>query len=425
MAYFMYPPLVGGMATQEGFDRIEAACKEGGTSIHIAGASPGYVHDWVPLALTKASRSIERIELSEVVSLRGLPKRQILCDYMGFGLPVDYDPLFFRQLAVVNDNPYHLPLRMLADHTRLELDNVTWEREVALAPSEFETAAGSFPAGGMAATRGVLTGWWRERPAITMTFVWRLSHEVAPEWPVEDSWTVKIVGDPTIEADLKVTTAFGTGRPVSIVSATVPLNAVPRRVRGNRPRHKDPPSTCPSMAAATGRDGDPAVPPLPERGRTALTGRVVSDSTRCSCAGSPRIPTSTRSSLRLALLVGLRNDVRNWSGPTGLVDGDQPQIAGDYSPELPVLDPLGVDRDDYSHRGTSHVHNLCPDGEDIADVGRRVEDDPLDRCGGAPTFAVPHTRDTADPGRPAGGARPREWFPTGWRRRRLSPPRSR
>jgi 4-hydroxy-tetrahydrodipicolinate reductase len=227
MAYFMYPPLVGGMATQEGFDRIEAACKEGGTSIHIAGASPGYVHDWVPLALTKASRSIERIELSEVVSLRGLPKRQILCDYMGFGLPVDYDPLFFRQLAVVNDNPYHLPLRMLADHTRLELDNVTWEREVALAPSEFETAAGSFPAGGMAATRGVLTGWWRERPAITMTFVWRLSHEVAPEWPVEDSWTVKIVGDPTIEADLKVTTAFGTGRPVSIVSATVPLNAVP------------------------------------------------------------------------------------------------------------------------------------------------------------------------------------------------------
>jgi hypothetical protein len=185
------------------------------------------VHDWVPLALTKASRSIERIELTEVVSLEHLPKRQILCDYMGFGLPQGEEALFFQHLADVESNFYSMPMRMLADHTGLELENVTWKQDFALAESAFTTAAGTFDAGTLGATRGVLTGWGKGgRPAITMTFVWWLNESAAKDWPTKDGWKIRIVGDPTIEADLTATTRFGTGRPVSIITATVPLNAV-------------------------------------------------------------------------------------------------------------------------------------------------------------------------------------------------------
>lgn len=226
LASYMYPPVLGAMGSQENLERIQAACAKGNASIHIAGASPGFVHDWAPLALTKASRSIERIELTEVVSLENLSTRAILCDYMGFGQPPGADPLFFRHLANPETNFFRLPLRMLADHTGLQLEDVTWARDVALAEAGYEAAAGAFAAGTVAASRGVLTGWAKGRAAITMTFVWWLLKDAAAPWPTEDGWGIRIVGDPTIQADLKVSTAFGAGRAVSILSATVPLNAV-------------------------------------------------------------------------------------------------------------------------------------------------------------------------------------------------------
>jgi len=226
LASYMYPPVLGAMGTERNLRRIEEACLKGNTSIHIAGASPGFVHDWVPLALTKASRSIQRIDLTEVVSLAELPTRAILCDYMGFGQSPDADPLFFRHLAEIETNFFRLPLLMVADHTGLTLDDITWHRDVAIAKNSFTTPAGSFEAGTVGATRGVLTGWANGQPAITMTYVWWLDKESAGGWPTKDGWGIRIIGDPTIEADLNISTDFGTGRPVSILSATVPLNAV-------------------------------------------------------------------------------------------------------------------------------------------------------------------------------------------------------
>lgn len=226
LASYMYPPVLGAMGTEENLRRIQAACIKGNAAIHIAGASPGFVHDWAPLALSKAARRIDKIELSEVVSLEKLPTRAILCDYMGFGQPPGAAPLFFRHLANPGTNFFRLPLRMLADHTGLELEDVTWEREEVLAEHDFTSAAGAFPAGSVAATRGVLTGWGKGRPAITMTFVWWLLESAAKDWPTKDGWGIKIIGDPTIEAEFTVSTQNGAGRAVSILSAAVPLNAV-------------------------------------------------------------------------------------------------------------------------------------------------------------------------------------------------------
>ena len=53
MAYYMYPSYIAGMATPEGLERIEAACREGNSSIHIAGVGPGFTPDFIPLALMR------------------------------------------------------------------------------------------------------------------------------------------------------------------------------------------------------------------------------------------------------------------------------------------------------------------------------------------------------------------------------------
>ncbi|WP_414900200.1 hypothetical protein ACMT1E_10815 [Sphingomonas flavalba] len=228
MAYYMYPPVVVGPASEAGFEKLRAACETGGTTIHIAGASPGFSPDYLPLALTRASRAIEHIELTEVVSLRDYPSRQILCDYMGFGLPESYEPLFHKQLAGGKDNPYYLSMRVVADAIGLTIDDLQWKREVALAPHAFTVAAGEFPAGGVAAVRGEFIGLSGGKPAISMIFIWRLEDSVRPDWPTGDGiWGVRIDGDPRIEAEVRISTQFDAGRAVSIVTGTVPVNAIP------------------------------------------------------------------------------------------------------------------------------------------------------------------------------------------------------
>ena len=132
---------------------------------------------------------------------------------MGFGMPLDHDPLFFRQLQDVYNSPYYLSMLMLADSLGFKFDDVTWSVERALAPEEFEAAAGTFPAGGVAGVRGEFIGWVNERPAITMIFFWQLLSGVNPDWPAGDGkWEIKITGDPSIEASVAVTTKFDTTR---------------------------------------------------------------------------------------------------------------------------------------------------------------------------------------------------------------------
>ncbi len=42
-------------------DRIEAACRAGGTSIHSTGSSPGFISEAVPLVLTSIQRRARRV----------------------------------------------------------------------------------------------------------------------------------------------------------------------------------------------------------------------------------------------------------------------------------------------------------------------------------------------------------------------------
>ncbi|CAN7300597.1 hypothetical protein LJR225_001619 [Phenylobacterium sp. LjRoot225] len=49
------------------FEKIEAACREGGTSYHGCGVHPGFSGDILPLTLTRLMNRIDRIEVTEVI----------------------------------------------------------------------------------------------------------------------------------------------------------------------------------------------------------------------------------------------------------------------------------------------------------------------------------------------------------------------
>ena len=49
------------------FDRLEAACRDGGTSFHGCGVHPGFSGDILPLTLTRLMNRVDLIEVTEVI----------------------------------------------------------------------------------------------------------------------------------------------------------------------------------------------------------------------------------------------------------------------------------------------------------------------------------------------------------------------
>ena len=126
------------------------------------------------------------------------------------------------------DSAFYVSMLMLADSLGVELDNVQYHREVALTDQPLTVAAGRIEAGTTAAMRMHLDGMRNSKTLIKLSWVWRLSDEVAPEWPTGDSrWIVTIDGDPKIESELQVSTPSDSGRAVSRTVATLTLNSVP------------------------------------------------------------------------------------------------------------------------------------------------------------------------------------------------------
>ena len=41
-------------------ERVEAACRKGGSSIHCTGSSPGFITEALPLVLTTLQRRLDR-----------------------------------------------------------------------------------------------------------------------------------------------------------------------------------------------------------------------------------------------------------------------------------------------------------------------------------------------------------------------------
>ena len=65
--------------------RVEAACAEGGTSIHSTGSSPGFVTEALPIVLTSIQRRLDSITIDEFADLSQRDSPDLLFTIMGFG----------------------------------------------------------------------------------------------------------------------------------------------------------------------------------------------------------------------------------------------------------------------------------------------------------------------------------------------------
>ncbi len=194
---YLYPRAYG----REIADRLEAACAEGGVSLHGTGTNPGWLAELLPLVMTGLSERIDRISVLESTDFSFYPSREVIFDMMGLGSsPEQFEASSERYVGWLSDL-FRESLWMLADGLALELDDEERAVDLVLADEPFDIAAGRVEAGTIAAQRFRWTGVVGGHERIVLEAVYRASGAVAPEWPAPGC-KVEILGRPRIAVDL-------------------------------------------------------------------------------------------------------------------------------------------------------------------------------------------------------------------------------
>jgi 4-hydroxy-tetrahydrodipicolinate reductase len=202
--------------------RVEAACRDGGTSIHSTGSSPGFISEAVPLVLASIQRRLDGLAIAEFADLSQRDSPDLLFGIMGFGKdPAAFDQRRWSHGAVA----FGPSLRLVADALSVPLDDVTSTGEVAVAPPELRIAAGTIGAGTVAAQRMTVAGMRHGRPLLTFSATWYCSADLDPPWDVRATgWHVTVDGDAPLDIDIRFPI------PLSRMAATTPAYTANRAV---------------------------------------------------------------------------------------------------------------------------------------------------------------------------------------------------
>jgi len=102
--------------------KLEDACKEGGASLLVSGIDPGFANDVLPLTLSGLSERWESIRIQEIVNYATYNQPEILFETMGFGKPLDAQPLILTPGALTF--AWGGPIKLMAEALGIELEEI-------------------------------------------------------------------------------------------------------------------------------------------------------------------------------------------------------------------------------------------------------------------------------------------------------------
>lgn len=195
----IYPAAMG----PEVVAQLEHACAAGSASFHATGIEPGWASEVLPLAVSGLLRSAQSMVVQEIIDYAGYDNAFMLFDVMGFGHAPDASDFFAADPALLGGT-FRAPIMLVADALGATIDDWQFIREARTAPDDFEIAAGRVAAGTTAALRFGATAMIGGRGALTIEHVTRLRPDVAPDWPTERGWRLRVVGEPSFEVVARV-----------------------------------------------------------------------------------------------------------------------------------------------------------------------------------------------------------------------------
>jgi 4-hydroxy-tetrahydrodipicolinate reductase len=211
--------------------RIEAACQQGGTSIHGTGASPGFISEAVPIVLASIQRRLDHLRIDEFADCSSRDSPEMLFEMMGFGqppAPANEHQLGHAQLCFAPS------LQLVATALGLPIESFEVTGAQGVAREDVRIAAGVVPKGTVAAMRTTVTGLRGGKPLMTFCTNWFVSTDVetsdGQEWEFRSpsGWHLVMMGDCPIDLSISFPV-----RPEDYAEMTPgltahrPVNAVP------------------------------------------------------------------------------------------------------------------------------------------------------------------------------------------------------
>lgn len=180
--------------------RVEAACAEGGTSIHSTGSSPGFITETVPLALLSMQRQLNSLSIHEYADVSSRDSPDMLFHVMGFGKTVGD----FSEARLTHARSSFGPsITNLADALSLSIDSLEASGEIATTTRDVEIAAGTVKKGTVGAQRITVAGLSDGKELMRFTATWYCTTEIEQDWELRSNgWRVVVDGDASMTLDL-------------------------------------------------------------------------------------------------------------------------------------------------------------------------------------------------------------------------------
>lgn len=208
--------------------RLEAACRQGESSLYMSGIEPGFAADHLVAMLTTGSNRIDHIRTQELFSYSDYPVAFTMFEFMGFGKPLDQVCLL--EQPGVQTSIWGPPIRMVADVLGVEIESIRETYQKRATPRRLEVAAGTIEAGTVGAVRFETIGVVRGRDAIVIEHVNRMARDLAPDWPSaarDGVYRIEIEGDPRLRCELAVGTETSFSDQGLVVTTMRAVNAIP------------------------------------------------------------------------------------------------------------------------------------------------------------------------------------------------------
>jgi hypothetical protein len=179
----------------EGRDRIEEACRRGGSTMFGSGVSPGFAELLAIVAANGCAR-VDKVTIAEAsdTTFYDSPDTERPA---GFGTRID-DPNL-QPMAAQGTAVFEEAVRLVADALGIELDEVVCEAEYAQTTEDLDLGSWTIDAGCVA---GVFASWQGRvggKTIVDLNVLWRKGQTLDPDWKVEgDPWKITIEGLPTV-----------------------------------------------------------------------------------------------------------------------------------------------------------------------------------------------------------------------------------
>jgi hypothetical protein len=203
-------------------NRLHDAARRGGVTIYGTGISPGLIGA-ITLTAASACREVEKIAIYESADCSSYESEETW-SMLGFGQAPDTPGL--GELARWRQAVFIDAVEVLAKAIGVELDEVTYERELGLATKDIDLGWMKIAEGTVCGINGTWAGVAGGRAVIEMGLVWRLGDAMEPDWPVLQGHRVEITGVP----DLKMQVEYiDPADPVDVHAHTAnpAVNAIP------------------------------------------------------------------------------------------------------------------------------------------------------------------------------------------------------